>query len=437
MSLAPQTIGLLGMLGLLVLIFIRVPVAVALGIVGFVGYAAIEGWQRALLVLGNTPFDIASGYALSVVPLFILMGALASEFGMSAKLFKAAKSLFNGFRGAEAMATIGACAGFAAVCGSSLATAATMSRIAIPEMRAGGYDDRLSVGVVAAGGTLGILLPPSIIFVIYAIIAQQSVLRLFAAGLIPGLVLMVLYMMVVGLLVIVRPAWAQPGQSLSLRQRLRDMRQMWEIALLFGVSIGGMYAGWFSPTEAAAIGAFGAFMLATMTGQMSLARFWICVRQSVQTTAMLFFIMIGAFLFSYFTVQTQLPTTLVALVRQAGLSPLYVMLVLIAIYIILGCFLDGIGMILVTVPIFFPLVVENGFDPVWFGVMLVTLMEIGLIHPPVGMNLFVIRAQIPDIRLSAIYLGVLPFLIAQAMLIVLLLAFPRMALWLPASLYGR
>ncbi len=190
----------------------RVPVAVALGIVGFAGYAAIEGWQKALLVLGNTPFDIASGYALSVVPLFILMGAVASEFGMSAKLFKATKSLFNGFRGAEAMATIGACAGFAAVCGSSLATAATMSRIAIPEMRAAGYDDRLSTGVVAAGGTLGILLPPSIIFVIYAIIAQQSVLRLFAAGLIPGLVLMVLYMLVVGILVVVRPAWAKSGQ---------------------------------------------------------------------------------------------------------------------------------------------------------------------------------------------------------------------------------
>jgi len=434
---APQTIGLLGMLALLALIFMRVPVAVSLGIVGFAGYAAIEGWQKALLVLGNTPFDIASGYALSVVPLFILMGALASEFGMSAKLFKATKSLFNGFRGAEAMATIGACAGFAAVCGSSLATAATMSRIAIPEMRAAGYDDRLSTGVVAAGGTLGILLPPSIIFVIYAIIAQQSVLRLFAAGLIPGLVLMVLYMLVVGLLVVVRPAWAQSGQPLSLRRRLRDMLEMWEIALLFCVSIGGMYAGFFSPTEAAAIGAFGAFLLATITGQMSLAKFWKCVRQSVQTTAMLFFIMIGAFLFSYFVVQTQLPVTLVALVREAGLSPLNVMIVLIVIYIVLGCFLDAIGMILVTVPIFFPLVVENGFDPVWFGVMLVTLMEIGLIHPPVGMNLFVIRAQIPDIPLSAIYLGVIPFLLAQAVLIVLLLAFPHLALWLPAALYGR
>ncbi len=365
------------------------------------------------------------------------MGAVASEFGMSAKLFKATKFLFNGFRGAEAMATIGACAGFAAVCGSSLATAATMSRIAIPEMRAAGYDDRLSTGVVAAGGTLGILLPPSIIFVIYAIIAQQSVLKLFAAGLIPGLVLMVLYMLVVALLVVVRPAWARSGQALPLRQRLRDMREMWEIALLFCVSIGGMYAGLFSPTEAAAIGAFGAFALATLTGQMSLPRFWKCVRQSVQTTAMLFFIMIGAFLFSYFIVQTQLPVTLVALVREAGLSPLYVMIVLIVIYIVLGCFLDGIGMILVTVPIFFPLVVENGFDPVWFGVMLVTLMEIGLIHPPVGMNLFVIRAQLPDIPLSAIYLGVVPFLLAQAALIVLLLAFPHMALWLPTALYGR
>ncbi len=428
---------MLGMLALLVLIFVRVPVAVALGAVGFLGYAAIEGWQRALLVLGSTPFDIASGYALSVVPLFILMGALASESGMSAKLFKASKSLFNGFRGAEGTATICACAGFAAVCGSSLATAATMSRIAIPEMRACGYDDRLSTGVVAAGGTLGILLPPSIIFVIYAVIAQQSILKLFAAGLVPGLVLMLLYMAVVGVMAVARPDWAQRGERLPFGRRLRDIVQMWEIAVLFGASIGGMYAGLFSPTEAAAIGAFGAVVLAAITGRMSPGRFWKCVMQSVQTTAMLFFIMIGAFLFSYFIVQTQLPASLVVLVRDAGLSPFNIMLALVAIYVVLGCFLDGIGMMLVTVPIFFPLVVKNGFDPVWFGVILVTLMEVGLIHPPVGMNLFVIRAAIPDISLRAVYLGVVPFLAAQAIFIALLLTFPRMALWLPTLLYGH
>lgn len=434
---SPQIIGLLGMFALLVLIFVRVPVAVALGVVGFVGYAAIEGWYRALLMLGNTPFEIASNYALSVVPLFILMGALASESGMSSKLFKASKSLFNGFRGAEATATIWASAGFAAVCGSSLATAATMSRIAIPEMRASGYNDRLSSGVVAAGGALGILLPPSIILVIYGVISQQSILRLFAAGLVPGLVLMALYMIVVSIIGFVRPEWARSGEQLPIRQRVRDVLLMWEIVLLFGASIGGMYAGLFSPTEAAAIGAFAAMILASVTGKLSIGRFWKCVMQSVQTSAMLFFIMIGAFVFSYFTVQTQLPASLIRVVREAGLSPINIMIVLVVMYIILGCFLDSIGMILVTVPIVFPLVVKSGFDPIWFGIVVATLMEVGQIHPPVGMNLFVIRAAIPDISLRAVYVGIVPFLIAQAIFIALLLAFPHMALWLPSVLYGH
>ena len=432
---APQLVGLTGMACLLVLIFIRIPVAVALIIVGMVGYAAIEGWNKALLIVGSTPFDLASGYALSVVPLFILMGQVTSEAGMSTKLFEGAKAFFNGFRGAEAMATIGACAGFGAICGSSLATAATMSRIAIPEMRKVGYDDRLSTGVVAAGGTLGILLPPSIIFVVYAIIARQSIAKLFAAGLVPGLVLTGLYLAVVVVVVKMFPGWAREGQLTGWRQRLRQVAATWEIALLFGLSIGGMYAGWFSPTEAAAIGAFSASVLALASRRITLKRFWGCVVGSVRTTAMLFFIMIGAFVFSYFTVQTHLPASLVALVRQFDLSPTAVMVALIAIYIVLGCFLDGIGMMLVTVPIFFPLVVENGFDPVWFGVILVVVIEIGLIHPPVGMNLFVIRAQVPDVPIKAIYLGILPFLVAQAGLIALLLAFPRLATWLPNLLY--
>jgi tripartite ATP-independent transporter DctM subunit len=302
-------------------------------------------------------------------------------------------------------------------------------------MRHSGYDDRLSTGVVAAGGTLGILLPPSIIFVIYAIIAQQSIARLFAAGLVPGLVLTVLYMLVVVALVGLRPAWAQAGGALGWRERLMDLARSWEIALLFGLSIGGMYLGWFSPTEAAAIGAFSATVLSWTRHRMSPARFWDCVLRAVQTSAMLFFIMIGALVFSYFVVLTALPASLVALVRDLGLSPLAVMATLVGIYILLGCFLDGIGMILVTVPIFFPLIVENGFDPVWFGVLLVVLMEIGLIHPPVGMNLFVIRAQVPDVSLPAIYVGIVPFLLAQGVLIVLLLAFPQLALWLPALLY--
>ncbi len=433
----PQLVGIIGMLSLLVLIFIRVPVAVALAVVGTVGYAAIEGWDKALIIVGTTPFEVASGYALSVVPLFILMGQVTSKAGMSAKMFKASKSIFNGFRGSEAMATIGACAGFGAICGSSLATAATMSQVAIPEMRQCGYDDRLSAGVVAAGGTLGILVPPSIIFVIYAIVAQQSLLKLFAAGLVPAALLTAFYLVTVLVVIKVFPSWARGEETLPWRERLRHLANLWEIAFLFGLSIGGMYLGWFSPTEGAAIGAFTAIGLAMATGRLTLAGLWGCALRAVQTTAMLLFIVIGAYVFSYFTVLTQVPTALVAWVRDMGLSPLAVMATLVMIYIVLGCFLDGIGMILVTVPIFFPLVIENGFDPVWFGVMLVVVIEIGLIHPPLGMNLFVIRAQVADISLKAIYLGILPFLVAQGLLIVLLLFFPQLALWLPDHLYAH
>lgn len=434
---SPQTIGLIGMVALLVMIFLRVPVAVALGVVGMTGYAAIEGWRKALLIVGTTPFEVASGYALSVVPLFILMGQVTSESGMSTKLFKAAKAMFNGFRGAEAMATIGACAGFGAICGSSLAVAATMSRVAIPEMKKSGYDDRLSTGVVAAGGTLGILIPPSIIFVIYAIVAQQSLVKLFAAGVVPGLVLTALYLATVVILVKLYPSWARVDPAMAWGERLRHLGGLWEITFLFGLSIGGMYAGWFSPTEGAAVGAFSAVGLAMATRRLTMAGLWTCVVQSVQTTAMLLFIIIGAYVFSYFTVVTQMPASLAAWVRAMELSPTAVMACLVMIYIVLGCFLDGIGMILVTVPIFFPLVMESGFDPIWFGVMLVVVIEIGLIHPPVGMNLFVIRAQVPEIRLKSIYVGIVPFLLAQGGLILLLFLFPRMATWLPDLLYLR
>lgn len=433
---SPQLVGLLGISALLLLIFLRVPVAVSLGVVGFLGYAAISSWNRALLVLGSTPFDLASSYALSVVPLFTLMGALAAETGMSTKLFVGTKALFNGLRGAEALATVGACAGFGAVCGSSLATAATMSRIAVPEMRAFGYDDRLSTGVVAAGGALGILIPPSVIFVVYAIISEQSLGKLFAAGLIPGLLLAALDALVVILLLLWRPGWASKDAASPWRKRLRDVLRVWEVAALFMASIGGMYAGWFSPTEAAAVGALGALLIGVTSRQLTLQKFETCIIEAVSTTAMLFLVIIGAFIFSYFIVLTNLPRALVDIVIGLHLSPVGLMIGLVVIYIILGCFLDGMGMILVTVPLFLPLVTKSGFDPIWFGVILVVVVEVGLIHPPMGMNIFVIRAQMPDIPLKALYVGIVPFLLAHIVLIVLLFLFPKLALWLPTALYG-
>jgi tripartite ATP-independent transporter DctM subunit len=433
---AHEWIGILSIVAIVLLIMLRIPIAVAMGLVGTIGYAIVDGGTAALNRLGNTPFELTEGYSLSVVPLFLLMGAIASRSGMSRDLFRAAHGLFAGRRGTVAMAAVGACAGFGAICGSSLATAATMSRIAIPEMRRLGYDERLAAGAVASGGTLGILIPPSVILIIYAVIAQESVARLFAAGLLPGLVLTALQVVVIWVLLRLRPELAPPaGAKAAWRQRLRDVAAMWQMVLLFGVSVGGIYAGLFSPTEAAAVGCLGAMLLGAATRRIGFGDVKDALTETVRTTAVLFFIVVMAFVYAYFLVLTRLPQSLVDVVVAWELSPLAVMLVLIAFYLVLGCFLDSLGMILLTVPVFLPLILGLGYDPVWFGVLVVLVVEIGLITPPVGMNLFVIRAQQSDISLGTLYRGVVPFLAAGAAMIVLLLMFPGLALWLPQLLF--
>jgi len=432
-----QLIGAIGMVSILVLIFLRIPVAICMGLVGFFGYAALEGWGRAATVLGSAPFDIATAYALSIVPLFVLMGELSSASGMSSRLFRGTSSLFGRLRGSLAYASIGASAAFGAVCGSSVASAATMTRICVPEMRRHGYDDRLSVGSVAAGGTIGILVPPSLILVIYAMITQQSVPKLFAAGLIPGIVLTVLYLIAAAIVLMVKPQWAPKGEARAPGQRILDVLGMWEFVLLFGVSVGGIYAGIFSPTEAAAIGTFLALVIGVAQGKLGWAQLWQCFEATLRTTSMLFMIIICAIIFSYFVVQAQLPTALIAWTQSMAMSPMALMLTLIVCYIILGCFLEGIGLVLITVPVFLPVVVASGFDPIWFGVIVVLVVELGLIHPPVGMNLFVIQAQIPEVPTLVIYKGTLPFLLAPIALIAIILIFPEIALYLPNALYGK
>ncbi|MSQ73411.1 MAG: TRAP transporter large permease [Betaproteobacteria bacterium] len=430
-----QAVGMTGMLALVLLIFLRVPVAIAMGLVGLTGFAALNDWSRALTVLGQVSIDAASNYSLSVVPLFLLMGDLAMHSGMSARLYAAARSVFAGFPGSQALATIGACAGFGAVCGSSLATAATMTRVSIPEMRRLGYDDRLSTGSVAAGGTLGILIPPSIPLVIYGIIAEESVSKLFAASMIPGLVLTVLYMLVVVAVLWWKPAWAPLDTAMSWRERVRAIAATWDLLLLFGVTIGGLYLGWFTPTEAAAVGAFGAWALGCVRGNLGFDAMRASFTDTIRTTCMLFMIVICALVFSYFVVQTQLPSALAGWVKEWGVGPVVLMIAIVVFYIILGCFMDGFGMILITVPVFLPMVVQSGFDSLWFGVILVLVIELGLIHPPVGMNIFVIQAQAPDVPVLSIYQGILPFLLAPIVLLALMIQFPDIALWLPNLLF--
>ena len=433
---AVQTIGLIGMGCLILLIFLRVPVGVAMGLVGLCGYAAVDGWAKAFRVFGQVPFDVATNYDLSVVPMFVLMGEVATQSGISSQLYRAAKAVFSGVRGAQALATIGACAGFGAVCGSSLATAATMTRISIPEMRRAGYDDRISTGSVAAGGSLGILIPPSIVFVLYAIISQQSVPRLFAAGMIPGLVLAGLYMICALGTLAIKPSWAPVERAGSLKQRFFDLFTAWEVVVLFGLSIGGLYAGWFSPTEAAGIGAFSALALGMIRRGLTLSTLMQCFADTIRTTCMLFLIVMSAFIFSYFVVQTQIPGVLVGWIHDWHVGPVMLIVLLMLFYIIMGCFMDGGGMVLITVPIFLPLVMQYGYDPIWFGVMLVVVVELGLIHPPVGMNIFVIQARVPDVPILRVYQGIIPFLIAPMVLLAILVAWPDLALWLPRQLYN-
>jgi C4-dicarboxylate transporter DctM subunit len=433
---AAPTIGAIGVLALFAMLFLRVPVWIALTLVGFVGNSIMSGVTPTFALAGTVPFDVGASYNLSVLPLFILMGEVASETGLSSDLFKAARVALAGMRGGLAVGALAASACFGAVCGSSLATAATMTRIALPDMRKAGYDPGLASGALAAGGSLGILIPPSIILVIYAAIADQSVPRLFAAGLVPGLVLTALYMLVVVIVAHVKKDYAPAGGSATLRERLAAMRGPWQFLALFIVTIGGIYAGIFSPTEAASIGAFGAIVLGTFGRRLSLAALARAIENTVVTCGLLFVIIFGANLFSFFMVQTQLPTLLAEGAHAANLSGPAVMTLIVIAYIVFGCFLEAIGMLLITVPVFLPLVTKFGYDPVWFGIIVVIVAELGLIHPPVGLNLFVIQAHAPDIKLTSIYRGIVPFLFAPFVLIVLMFWFPQIALWLPKLFYG-
>ncbi|WP_176084663.1 TRAP transporter large permease [Martelella sp. HB161492] len=416
-------------------LFARVPIWIALGICGIVGNTALNGLSVTQTVTGTTAFDTASNYGLSVIPLFVLMGDVASGSRLSAELFRAARVILSGMRGGLSIATIAASGAFGAVCGSSVATAATMTRIAIPEMRRADYQDGFAAASVAAGGSLGILIPPSIILVIYGAIAEQSVQRLFAAAFIPGLVLLALYMIIALWIARRDPAKAPADPPASLMERLRALSEPWQFIVLFVVTIGGIYAGVFSPNEAAAIGAFGAIMLGFIGRRLSFDRLLHCFKTSVTTSCVLFMIIIGANLFSNFVVQTQLPNLLLSAAHAAGMPPLAVMISIVIIYIVLGCFLEGIGMVLITVPVFLPVVVGYGYSPLWFAIIVVIVVELGLIHPPVGMNLFVIQAQLPDVGIQQLYKGILPFLIAPFALIILLFLFPQIALWLPSILY--
>jgi C4-dicarboxylate transporter, DctM subunit len=427
-------IGLLGVAALLLLIFLRVPIALALAGMGLLGYAALDGWSRALKMFGLVPYQLASAYSLSVIPLFILMGAVASRANMATELFQASNAVFSGIRGALANATIGACALFGAICGSSIATAATFSKVAIPEMRRHGYEPAFAAGSVASAGTLDVLIPPSLLLAIYAIAAEQSLPKLYAAAFVPGFVLAALYVIVVFTVAWARPTWIPKVGALSVGARLRAAVGMWKLGVLFFFAVVGIYLGWFSPTEAAAVAAFVAIVIAFATGAMGWRDLVDALLETAYTTAAIFFIVVGAFIFSRFVVLTQFPNELMRWVQEVGLSPFWILIAVIALYFLLGTFLDEVSTILITIPVTLPLVTAVGFDGIWFGIFVTVMCTIGLISPPTGMTVFVIQAQHPEIPVTRIYLGTLPFLAADFVLVALLIVMPSLALWLPAYL---
>ena len=427
-------VSALGFALMMVLILARMPIAAAMAIVGVLGSAALAGWSAALATLKQGPFERATSYTLVVVPLFVLMGYLAAQAGLSQNLFRAANVWLGHWRGGLAMATVGACAGFAAICGSSVATGAAMCTVALPEMRRYRYADSLSTGSIAAGGTLGIMIPPSIIFVLYGILTEQSIGKLLMAGILPGLVETVLFIIAIAIVAAVWPTLGAAGPRATWRERLGAVRDVWEVIVLFLIVIGGIYVGLATPAESAAFGVMGALVFGVLKRTLGWRKLLIALDETVRTTAMVFFIVIGADLFNYFMALSQMPMRLAAWLSHMQVAPVVVLWTIIVTYIILGALMDELAMILLTVPIFFPVVTGVGYDPIWFGVVIVVVVQIGLIAPPIGLNVFVIGGMARDVPLATIYRGIMPFLAMQIVLLVLLTLWPPLALILPSTM---
>ena len=409
-------------------------IGLAMGLAGVTGTMWLISSDSALALLGQTAYETAITYDLSIVPLFVLMGYFATNSGLSEALYRACNTWLGSFRGGLALATIGGCGAFAAICGSSLATAATMSQIALPEMRRYNYDERLATGAIAAGGTIGILIPPSVILVIYGILTETNIGHLFLAGIIPGVLLVLFFMITIMIVTRIDPTLGPRGEKTTFAEKIRAVKDVWGTALLFMLVIGGIYLGVFTPTEAAGIGAMGALGLGLVARRMSVKKFMNCLLETVKTTSMIFTILIGAILFNNFLVLSDVPSEIGEWVSSLPLGPHSILLVILLIYLVLGCALDALAMILLTVPIFFPIVANLGFDPIWFGVIVVLVVELGMISPPIGMNVFVIKGIAPEVPIGQIYLGVLPFVIALMLLIVVLVIFPGLATWLPSTM---
>jgi len=431
----PETAGIVGIVLLLLLFVIRMPVAFAMAFVGFIGFAYLGGIESALSILAQDIFDTLSSYPLSVIPMFILMGSLAFAAGISQRLYKTCYSWLGNLRGGLTVATVIACSGFAAICGSTAATAATMGKIALPEMKKYGYDDELATGTIASAGTLGILIPPSTVLIVYGILTEESIGKLFIAGILPGAILTMFFVATVVLLCLRNPKLGPPGPATTWMQKIRSLGGIVEAIVLFVLTIGGIFLGWFSPTQAGAIGAFGALLIGIFRGQLRVKTTIDALKDGLRTACMVLFIITGATVFGHFLAISNIPFMLADWVGNLPIPRIAIMGVMILIYFAGGFFMDSMALIVVTIPIFFPLVLKLGFDPIWFGVIVVLVGEMGVITPPVGVNVFVISGIAPEIPLHKIFKGIIPFLAALILLTVLLVIFPDIAVFLPNLIY--
>ena len=429
---SPEIIGLIGIGVLVVIFFIGMPVGFAMAFVGMVGFALVNSPTAALSIISRDFFDTFSSYSLTVIPLFVFMGSVAYFSGMSGRLYDASYILFGKMRGGLAMATVAATAGFSAICGSTSATAAAMGKVSIPEMRRYGYDDGLATGCIAAAGGLGILIPPSTIFIIYGILVQQSIGKLFISGVVPGVILAGIFILIVYIMCRFNPRLAPAGAQTSWKQKIMGLTGIGEMAVLFGLVIGGLFAGLFSPTQAGAAGTAGAIIIGLARKQLNWKQFWAATKDTLQIACMIMVIVTGAIVFGHFMAVTRMPLFVSEFVGNLPIPAMGVMGLIILMYVIAGCFMDSLALIMLTVPILFPLVTKLGFDPIWFGVLIVLVTDIGVITPPVGINVYIIKGVAPDVPLSTIFKGTAPFLGGMILMTVLICVFPALCTWLPS-----
>ena len=427
----PLLAGVLGIVMLFILMAAGMPIAFSMGLVGFAGYCYVVGVDAGFSQLESVPYGVGSDYILSVLPLFLLMGQFAFYSGLSQDLYDTSYKWLGHYPGGLAMATVGGCAAFAAVCGSSVATSATMGTVALPAMRKYKYDDRLALGSIAAGGTVGILIPPSIVFILYGVLTEQSIGKLFLAGFLPGVLAIVLYLLAIIIQVRLNPKLGPAGPRVAFREKLISLGQTWGTLLLFSVVMGGIYFGFFTPTEAGAVGAFGAFVMAILKKRLTWQTLNNCLLETGRMTAMLIIIFVGAMMFNYFLAVTNLPMEMAQLIVDQDLDRYMVLTAILVVYLLLGCIMDPGSMIILTIPIVYPLIQSLGFNPIWFGVIIVMVAEIGTITPPVGLNVFVVKAVAPEVPITTIFRGIFPFWSVDMVRLIILVCIPQISLFLP------